>query len=458
MFTIKFLGAAETVTGSSYLVEYNDVKFLVDHGMFQGPDVEGRNADPYDFNPADLDFILLTHAHIDHSGMLPKLVKHGFHGPIYATNHSISITTLLLLDSAKIQEYNEAEGVFGTGAKSYYNTRDAEQTISQFRSVKFNESVDLPGGITAEYIPAGHILGAASIIVELDGKRIAFSGDIGRVKHSLIKSFDVEDEREVDYVLMESLYGGQMHPPRETSVQQLINIIRTTTDGAGNVLIPAFAVDRTQGIMIDIKHAKEAGTLNGDMPVFVDSPLANRVTDIYRSALNALNLEVPEGVDITDVDPFEMPALKIIRSGKQSRRLGKKNGSVIIAGSGMVNGGRILGHIVAHMGEKKNSLVLVGYQAEETMGRALSEGVRELEIDGIPVTIKGRVEHLQGFSAHGDESDLLAWLGRYRSDRLKNIMLVHADIDRSQAFADTLQRENYGKGIIIPKWKQVIEL
>jgi metallo-beta-lactamase family protein len=457
MLKIQFMGAAETVTGSCYLVTTDDHKFIVDCGMFQGPDVEARNAEPWPFNASEVDFVLLTHAHIDHSGLLPKLTRHGFRGEIYATNRTVAITSLLLLDSAKIQEINVREGKYIEGlsvqASQYYDSRDAEQTITMLRSVNFHEDVIPRPGIRAEYIPAGHVLGAASIIVEVDGKRLVFSGDVGRSDNILINSFDLDDKRDVDMVLMEALYGGEVHPSRESSVYELMTIIKDTTSRGGNVLIPAFAVERTQELLLDLKHAKSAGVLAPDLPVYLDSPLATRVTELYIAAMGELKVDVP--ADQPDHNPFYFPGLKVLRSSKQSQKLKKQRGSVIIAGSGMVNGGRILSHVVSHISDPLTHLVLVGYQAEDTYGRLLSEGAKELTVDGINVQVKGKVSHLHGFSAHGDEPDLVRWFKRYQSPRLKKVFLVHAEANRSEAFKETLRREGYSGDIIIPDWKEV---
>jgi metallo-beta-lactamase family protein len=459
---IKFLGAAGTVTGSCYLVTTAEYKFIVDCGMFQGPEVEERNSLPFPFNASEVDFVLLTHAHIDHSGLLPKLTRHGFRGEIYATNRTVAISNLLLLDSAKIQEINAREGKYNqglTGGQStqYYDSRDAEYANSRFRVVKFHEEFNPRPGLTMEYTPAGHILGAASIVVSADGKKMVFSGDIGRADNPVINSYDPDDKHEVDAVLMESLYGGIIHPSRESSVYEMINIIQDTTRAGGNVLIPAFAVERTQELLLDLKHAKESGALPADLPVFVDSPLASKVTEIYIDALGELKVDAPETAQ-GRFNPFDFPGLRVVRSSKQSQKLKTQKGAVIVAGSGMVNGGRILSHVVKHMPNPKNHLVIVGYQAEETYGRALVEGAKELLIEGVNIPIKGKVTYLQGFSAHADQNDLLGWLERFRTPRMKKIFLVHAEHSRSEAFQTQLKSMHVDSEIIIPEWLAELEV
>lgn len=463
MFKIQFLGAAETVTGSCYLVTTDNAKFIVDCGMFQGTDIEARNAEPWPFRPSEVDFVILTHAHIDHSGLLPKLTKHGFTGEIYATRRSVEIAELLLMDSAKIQEKNAQAGKYfdevRTQVQQYYNSRDAEYAISRFHPMRMNDKFTPKPGVEVEFMRAGHILGAVSALITVGDKRIVFSGDIGRKKSFLVDSYDPNDKREVDYVVMESCYGGVIHPSRESNVQEMMNTINEVTKRGGNVLIPAFSVQRTQELLIDLKVAKSAGALSKDLPIYVDSPLASKVTAIYEAAFDDLNLPERNTNPAEWGDIFDFPGLRIMRGGKQGAKMGEVKGSVIIAGSGMVNGGKILSHVIKYMPRKENHLMLVGFQAEDTYGRLLSEGVRELTIEGAPVTIRGTVSHLKGFSAHGDEDDLLGWVNRYKGPSLKKVFLVHAETSRAEAFKHRLAVEGYGEGNVqIPDWKEEYSL
>lgn len=434
---------------------------MIDCGMFQGPEVEDRNSIPWDFNPSEVEFLLLTHAHIDHTGLVPKLTRYGFTGEIFATSRTVAITSLLLLDSAKIQEKNAAEGKFSqdlkTQATSYYDSKDAEYAISRLRKVKYLEEFYPTPDIKVEYIPAGHILGAASIIVSAEGKSVVFSGDIGRKDNPIINSYDPDDKREVDAIVMESLYGGIHHPTRESSVYELISIIKDTTSRGGNVLIPAFAVERTQEMLLDIRYAKESGALSATLPVYLDSPLANKVTQIYLDSVLELKVDAGFTEEGRPKNPFEFQNLHSVRSSKQSQKLRKQNGAVIIAGSGMVNGGRILGHVVQHMPKPETHLALVGFQAEGTYGRLLADGAKELNVEGKVVKIKGKVTYLHGFSAHADQDDLLAWLARYNSPKLKQIMLVHAEPERSEVFKETIEK-SYEAKILMPEWKEKVTI
>lgn len=455
MITIEFDGAAETVTGSNYLVRTPKGNFIVDCGMFQGPDVEKRNIQNFNYDPSEIDFVLLTHAHIDHSGMLPKLVKYGFSGEIFATNHTVLLTTELLLDSAKIQENNYKRGLpYGkfTGEVSLvYDTGDATQTISQFRSIRFRDTFSPIDGIEVTFIRAGHVLGAASIEVKIqDGgttKTILFSGDIGRTKEDLIESFDLEYQTKPDYILMESLYGGIYHPPIEDSTQDLVNLIAKTIQRQGNVLIPSFALQRTQLMLNILRKAKLSGQLANDVQVWLDSPLAQRVTEIYIASLQ-----------YTDEDIFSFPKLRYARKYKQSLAIRSKTSQLIIAGSGMADGGRIVEHLQKGLANKRNSVAFVGYQAEGTLGRLLVEGKKEVRFGTKKVKVKSEIGYFHGFSAHGDTTDYENWLKPKTSSKLQKIFLIHAELDKSTAMKQYLANDLGVQNTYIPKWKEVIEL
>lgn len=449
--SVKFLGAAQTVTGSCYLVTVDNTRFLVDCGMFQGPDVEEHNFDPLDFDAGKIDFVLLTHTHIDHSGLLPKLIKHGYRGPIYTTFHSSLLVPILLRDSAKIQENNYQTGrpwKFSGRVEMIYSTPDAEATIQQLESVDFNQEFEPVTDIKVKYVKAAHVLGAASIEVEIvkEGKIIVFSGDIGRVNHTLIGGFDTEYKREVDYVIMESLYGGQTHPKRQESVSEMIKIIQDTISAGGNVYIPCFAVQRTQELLHDIKIAKQSGALSNDLPVWLDSPMAQRVTKVYEASF-----------DHSENSIFNFPNLHYVLTGKKSAKVAKGKRQVVIAGSGMADGGRIMQHLAVGLPDKRNTVMFVGYQAEGTLGRELVEGAKQAVIDKRPIPVKATIHHLHGFSAHGDTNDYQAWVNRYKSPRLKKVILVHSDIDRSRLLEEQL-KENNISNTYIPKLRDVVDL
>jgi metallo-beta-lactamase family protein len=447
--SITFLGAAHTVTGSCYLVEGDGLKFLIDCGMFQGPDVEIRNLQDFDFDASEIDFVLLTHTHIDHAGMLPKLVRHGFKGEIFATYHTIQLANILLLDSAKIQENNYREGIPWKHAGVIdlaYDTGDAQVTIGSFRPVKFDEVFSPRAGLNVTYRKAAHVLGAASIELELEGKKVVFSGDIGRHNHELIGEFDLDYKAEVDYVVMEALYGGEYHPERREAVNEMIKIIRETLENGGSAFIPAFAVQRTQELLHDIKIAKQSGALPADTPVWLDSPMAQAVTRIYQAAL-----------DHGEESIFDSEGLRYVRKYKESEKMSKTPGQIVIAGSGMADGGRILSHLSRNLKNKRNSVIFVGYQAEGTIGRALVEGAKQIKIDGIPVDVKAQIHQVRGFSAHGDTNDYLKWIRRYLSPKLKHIYLVHAEVERAEALSAKFKEEGIDHPSV-PDWKEKVVL
>lgn len=435
MIKLEFHGAAQTVTGSNYLVDVNGKKFLIDCGMFQGPDVEHKNLEEYSYNPKEIDFVLLTHAHIDHCGMLPKLFRGGFRGKIYSTVHSFQIASLLLMDSGKIQENNFSSGMpFGKYTNTVgmaYNTFDAEQTISLFETVRMNEVKEIIEGVKVKFITAGHILGAASIEVEVnDGEKtrtILFSGDIGRVKSTLIPSFDPSYRSEPDYILVESLYGGQIHPNRQENIDEIIKIIQDTIERGGNVYIPAFSVQRTQEVLHDMKVAQDEGKLDKELPVWLDSPLSQKVSYVYLTALS----QTPE-------TSFMFDSMKFVKQYRQSLQLDRKAGQVVIAGSGMADGGRIVQHLEASLSNPKHSIVFVGYQADGTLGREIVDGAKTVTIGKSKVNVKSKIYFFGGFSAHGDDSDYRAWIKRHTGNNLKKVFLVHSYLDRANAFNKSL--------------------
>lgn len=453
MIKIKFCGAAKTVTGSNYIITTDHGTFAVDCGMFQGPEVEHLNLEDFEYDPSSVDFALLTHSHIDHSGRLPKLFRDGFNGPIYATNETIQVSTELLLDSAKIQENNFKRGEFYgkyTQIKAMmYNTRDAIQTIGKFKPAKFNDEFSPVEGIKVKYLKAGHILGAASIEVDIEEngtwKKIIFSGDIGRVHQTLIDSFDLEYKSEPDYVLIESLYGGQFHPNREESVVQLVNIIKDTYNNRGSSFIPCFAVERTQELLNDIRIAKESGALESAIPFWLDSPLAQRVTQIYTAALQH-----------TGHSLFDFDNLKYVKKHKQSMGLTNKMGQVIMAGSGMADGGRIVDHLGRALENPKNSIIFVGFQAEGTLGRELTEGAKSVIIGSRNVRVKAKIHHLSGFSAHGDTGDYTAWIKRFTSSKLSKVFMIHAEIDRSLALQAHFNKDGINQTYIPSMNEEVV--
>ena len=400
---------------------------------------------PYDFNPAELDFVLITHAHIDHIGLLPKLVKHGFRGPIYLTNETSAVAYHLLLDSAKIQENNLRDSRWRPSrGKLIYDTTDALETIALFRPVKFDDEVNIDG-VVVKFERAGHALGAASIMCKVDSKIIYFSGDLGRSEHPFLQPFDLAP-RNADFVIMESLYGGIYHEQRAETIAKFERSINDIFNRNGNVIIPAFALQRTQEILYTLKKSYQDKQINKLEGVNLDSPLAQKITEVYT---HSIFLNNSLGKDL-----FEFEQLRFIRNPKKLTR-SKFESSIIIAGSGMCEGGRILGHLNKYLPDPRNGVLIVGFQAEGTLGRELLSGAKSVTINKKSVPVRAEIEDFLGFSAHADHKDLTLWLNRFDKKNLRKIFLVHAETERMDAFID---KENLKNSAYAPEWKEEIVL
>ena len=444
---ISFLGAAKTVTGSCYLVEEGSTRFLIDCGMFQGLDVEYLNREMFKFDPKSLDCVILTHAHIDHSGLLPKLVKHGFQGKIYLTPPTSGLCNLLLLDAAKIQEINDRHDRHYSEAAPFampgglYNTDDALNTLGKFFSVPFGHRYEINPNFAFTFVPAGHILGAASVYLEIHGKKLLFSGDIGRMEQALIYGFYKYEVKSYspDFVIMESLYGGEKHLPREQSVRELLDIINRTTESNGNVIIPTFAVQRTQELLEIFNIALQNSQVNKNVQFYLDSPLAIAVTKLYTSASEYLDKNFSQKYPNLK-QRFQFENLRFITHYRRSLKLSNKRGIVILAGSGMADGGRVVSHLRNNLSNGINAAVFVGYQAEGTLGRKLVQGEKKVLIKEKNVRVNAPINYLTGFSAHADSLALLKWLKGYSLNNLQQIFLVHAELERSLKFKNEISQ------------------
>jgi len=465
---VSFLGAAETVTGSCHLVESGNTKFLIDCGMFQGLDMESRNRLDFKFDPSEIDFVILTHAHLDHCGLLPKLTKHGFAGKIYMTPPTSEIVELILKDSAKIQEGNAryAKKQFGLGderATSIYDTVDSLNTIAKFESVRFNSEKEIAPGIRFKLIRAGHILGAASVLIEVEGKLIVFSGDIGRDDQSLIKKFQLDEwsfdnnKNSIDMIVMESLYSGLEHPDRNISEEKLVDIINKTHKRDGNVMIPVFSLHRLQQVEEILENSINKGGISQDVQIFSDTPLGNKATLVYTSNRSELNEEFRQSISKNKNNNNQeryYGNIRIIRHHRESLGLLKKKNAIIMAGSGMAAGGRIVSHLHAGLKSSSNSVIFVGFQAEGTLGRKLVDGSSEVEIFKHKIKINAEIYYLKGFSAHADNDDLLMWLDSIPKKMSTKIFLVHAELERSNLFKTILADRDIDA--IVPKWNETI--
>jgi metallo-beta-lactamase family protein len=418
---VSFYGAAGTVTGSRFLVEWKGTRVLVDCGLFQGLKVlRLRNREPLPFDPASLDAVLLTHAHLDHSGFLPVLVREGFRGSIYCTPPTRDLAPILLADSGRLQE-EDARYANRRGFSKHhpalplYTEDDAAAVEPLLRSTPFDRDIDV-GNLRVRFAMAGHILGAASIRIAAGGAAITFSGDLGRYGDPLMLA--PAPPLPAEMVVMESTYGDRLHPG-DDPVQQLGEVVRRTCARGGVLMIPAFAVGRAQTLMVCLHRLVSAGQIP-DVPVFLNSPMAIDVTALYERHTDAHAIGAAECRAA-----FER--VRLVRTVDESKELNRRRGPlIIIAGAGMLTGGRILHHIRAFGGDRRNTILLVGHQAEGTRGAALLAGTRALKIHGSYMAVHAKVEQIDGFSAHADQSELLRWLDSC-APAPDRVYLVHGD-------------------------------
>ncbi|MBP2654391.1 MAG: Beta-Casp domain containing protein [Firmicutes bacterium] len=455
---LTFLGAAMMVTGSSYLLETDGYKLLVDCGMFQGPKAtEALNRRPFAYDPATLDCVLLTHAHIDHSGLLPKLCKAGFKGKIYATDATAALCRIMLADSAHIQEF-EAEIANRKGRRSggkvvepVYTVEDAENCIKQFKAVAYGAEIRIAQDIVVKFDDAGHILGSSMIeilVTEKDKKtKLVFSGDLGQPDQPIIK--DPSYIEEADYIVLESTYGNRLHEHFDAPLK-LAEIINDTVKRGGNVVIPAFAVGRTQTIVYYLHQLLKAGKIP-DLPVFIDSPLAISATDIFMAHPNDYDSDALAMLYTDKDNPLKLPHLVFTKTSEESKAINfLSEPAIIISASGMADAGRILHHLKHNLWRPESSVLLVGYQAEGSMGRRLIEGVKRVKIMGEEVTVKAKIYNLDGFSAHADKEQLINWLTHVYKAPAK-IFLVHGEPDKAESLS-SLIKERLGFSTYIPQF------
>lgn len=447
---ITFIGATHEVTGSCFLVEAAGKKFLVDYGMEQGPNIYENVEIPV--NPGDLDFVLLTHAHIDHSGNLPKLYKNGFAGPVYATEATCDLCDIMLRDSAHIQmfeaEWRNRKGR-RAGKEEYvppYTMEDAMGVIRNFVRCEYNKEIHLSEGIMVRFVDAGHLLGSASIEVWMteDGQqeKIVFSGDIGNVEQPLIK--DPTYLSQADYVVMESTYGDRSHGERPDYVNALAEVIQKTFDRGGNVVIPSFAVGRTQEMLYFIRQIKEDRMIHGhdNFLVYVDSPLANEATTIFGKHRYDCYDEEAEELIARGVNPIGFNGLKISITSEDSKLINAdEEPKVIISASGMCDAGRIKHHLKHNLWRKESTILFVGYQAVGTLGRALVEGAGTVKLFGEEINVAAEIRQLPGISGHADNEGLMRWADSFKEGKPKKVFVVHGEDKVTETFAARLHDE-----------------
>jgi len=449
---VKFIGGAGTVTGSKTLIESNGIRILIDCGLFQGiKPLRELNWEPLPILPSTIDFVLLTHGHLDHCGWLPRLVDQGFTGKIYCTSPTAAISKLILLDSAKIQEEeaNQAnEGGYSKHqiAEPLYDVAQAEKVFPYFRVINVNEPVALDAEISAVFTNAGHIVGACSIALTLENKTLVFSGDVGRDNDVLL--YPPTKPKKADYVFLESTYGNRIHPDEDTKLL-LETYINNTYEKDGTVIIPSFAVERAQTIMFLLWQLKKEERIP-NIPYIIDTPMGISVLDIFKNNKKWHKL--------SDEDSVAMCQMFAMISDYQEtiNTIFDKHPKVVIAASGMATGGRVLSYFQNYIGLPETTVIIVGYQAEGTRGRKLLEGAPDIKIRGKYYDVHANIVEIEGLSAHGDQNDLLHWLSELTS-KPKKVFLVHGE---NQA-ADELRikiTEKYGFDCTIPLMGQEFEL
>ena len=456
---IQFLGAAKMVTGSNYLLSTKNYKILVDCGLFQGNQEKERlNYEDFEFDPSQIDALILTHAHIDHSGRIPKLIKDGFRGKIISTKATFDLCEIMLLDSGKIQEQdaqweNKKRKRAGKPLiEPLYTMEDAKTSLHYFESYHYNQRVNINDEVSIRFRDAGHILGSS--ILELwfnDGNKktkIVFSGDLGMPNRPIIRNPEYIEE--ADYLIMESTYGDTIHEPMKESTGKLIDIINKTALRGGTVLIPSFAVGRTQELIYELNNYYEYGKVEEYMkiPIYIDSPMAVNATEVFQKNSSSLNEATRELVMKGD-NPFQFENLRYIRSVEESIALNKVDyPKVIISASGMATAGRIRHHLKHKLHNPLNSLVFVGYQAQGTLGRILLDGIKRVKLLGEEINVKLEIYDLEGFSGHADQEVLLDWLDNFKN-KPKKVFLTHGEEEASQAISMKIQ-DKFNIGTIIP--------
>ena len=464
---ITFEGGARRVTGSQFLLETGSVRILVECGMFQGRDDRdeiNRRALPYD--PASLDFIVLTHTHLDHCGLMPRLYREGFRGSVYCTAATADLVSLIWRDSASIQqedarwEYKRWRRRGEDGPEPpgpLYTVPEAQAALRLVVPCDYHKVYALPGGVEVRFLDAGHILGSSTVELWVpEGgrkRRVVFSGDLGRHDRPIIR--DPELPEPADIAFLESTYGGRLHDPWDRTLEDFLSIIRTTLSRGGHVIIPAFAIGRTQDVLYCLCDPEREHRLP-DAPIFVDSPMAMNATEVFRQHTELFDQETQERIGRGD-SPFDFPGLSYLRSSRDSLPLNDMNEPfVVVSASGMCSGGRIRHHLHHHLEHPLDTLLFVGYQAEETLGRDIVEGAQEVELFGTVHPVLCDVVYLEGFSAHADQAGLVNWAEQVAGNA-ERLFLIHGEDDSLHALQQKLSG-SLGDRVAIPGQGETVEV
>ncbi len=430
---LAFYGAAGEVTGSCNMITTGNKKFLVDCGMFQGNQFnEDKNRDPFLFNPAGLSGVVVTHAHLDHVGRLPLLVKNGYEGKFYATPPTVELTELILDDALQIMLYNQRH----FGAPVLYDSTDIAKVMERFKAVDYYEKFPLTPEVTVTFYDAGHIFGSAYVEIEAEGKRVVFSGDIGNINVPILRDTDTLPGG-VDVLVCESTYGDRLHETAFRRQEILENLITSAIGRGGALMIPSFSLERTQELIYDLNDLVDRKHLLPRVPIFLDSPLAIKATKVYLKYPQYYDTEATSLFKSGD-ELFQFPGLVMTETKEESKKINQTPGAkIIIAGAGMMNGGRIVHHAMRYLSDERNTLLIVGYQAQNTLGRKILNGQSPVEIMGEKIPVRCHVKAIGALSAHGDQNKLLDWIGGGTSVP-KQVLLTHGEPAAAEALAKRL--------------------
>lgn len=464
---IIFYGAAETVTGSCYMIDTGSTKFLVDCGLFQGSKaIKERNYQDFPFDPTEIEFLILTHAHIDHCGLIPKLYKHGFKGSVFTTSATAELCTAVLPDSGFIQEMeverknrkNRRSGL--SLLEPIYTAQDAQNCLQYFQSFHYDEFWEIRPGITIRFRDAGHILGSSIVEIWIDCGtdktcKLVFTGDLGASDRPLANDPSMIDY--AHYLVVESTYGDRLHKTPGNRREALAKVIQDTFQRGGNVIIPAFAIERTQDLLYNLHRLIEEGKIAGQN-IYIDSPLAITATEIFCRNQHLLDEEYKQlRKSSQSACPLLLPGLQISRTPEESMALNKiQGGAIIISASGMADAGRIKHHLKHNLWKPESTVVFIGYQAAGTLGRRLIDGEKRVRIHGEEIQVKAQIVNLEGFSAHADQAGIVNWISHLKMPP-KKIFVTHGEPKASHALAQLL-KEQFNTEAIVPKYLEAHEL
>lgn len=457
---ITFLGATETVTGSRFLLSAGDERILIDCGLYQGSkEIQARNREPFPVDPKTLSAIVLTHAHLDHSGYVPLLVRQGFKGKIITTKYTEPLVAVVLRDSAKLQE----EDAFFAAKKGYskhkhpeplYRIEDVESALTYVTAFPYRQQFKAGNNFVGTFYPSGHILGSAFLVINVGDKNILFTSDMGRNNHPLLSPPDDPPKSDFDAIVTESTYGDRIH---ESVSGEFAREINAAIARGGSIVIPAFAIDRTEVILMALRSLIDSKEIPS-VPIYVDSPMAVAALAEYRKAVREGHAGIRDGItrQWSNQDPFDPGTLTNVTTTEHSKSLNDiKDSHIIISASGMATGGRVVHHLKRTLPDERNTILLVGYQAQGSRGRALEDGLPRIKIHGDWVDVRARIAKIESFSVHADSAELLNWLGKCK--RPKKIFVVHGEQDAQEIFKEKII-SNLGWNAIVPRLNEKFDL